>query len=74
MTAGILFDMDGVLFDTERLAKKGWQLAAEQLGLEVTEDFLSRLRGTNLRMRKMSHKTAGSGAEYAKICEKDMLW
>lgn len=56
MTAGILFDMDGVLFDTERLAKKGWQLAAEQLGLEVTEDFLSRLRGTNIADSRAIYK------------------
>lgn len=48
MVAGVLFDMDGVLFDTERLAKEGWTLAAEQLGIDITEGFLSRLRGTNV--------------------------
>lgn len=57
MAAGILFDMDGVLFDTERLAQKGWQLAAEQLGIPVSEDFLSHLRGTNVADSRALYKS-----------------
>ena len=56
MIAGVLFDMDGVLFDTERLAKEGWTQAAEQLGLEITEEFLSRLRGTNVADSRVLYK------------------
>ncbi len=45
MVKAIIFDMDGVLFDTEKIMKKGWEKAAELLNFSITEDQLKLLRG-----------------------------
>ncbi len=45
MIEAIIFDMDGVLFDTERIMKKGWEKAAALLDFSLTEDRLKQLRG-----------------------------
>ena len=45
MIKAIIFDMDGVLFDTERIMKKGWEKAADLLNFSLTEERLKQLRG-----------------------------
>ena len=45
MIKAIIFDMDGVLFDTEKIMKKGWEKAADLLNFSLTEDQLKQLRG-----------------------------
>ena len=47
MVKGVLFDMDGLMFDTERLGQAGWQQAGKELGFPITEAFVSRIRGRN---------------------------
>ncbi len=48
----VIFDMDGLMFDTELLYQKAWQQAGSEMGLEVTEDFLATLRGGNYQQVK----------------------
>lgn len=48
----VIFDMDGILFDTERLSKEVWNSVGEKWNCEFDEDFLSGLRGGNLAMLK----------------------
>lgn len=45
MIKAVIFDMDGVLFDTERIMKKGWEKAADLLNFSLGEDRLKQLRG-----------------------------
>ena len=45
MVKGVIFDMDGTMFDTERLSTKGWIYAGKKLGVDIpvalTDSFLS---------------------------------
>lgn len=45
MIQAVIFDMDGVLFDTERIMKEGWQKAGKKLHFQLTEEHLGQMRG-----------------------------
>ena len=47
MVKGVIFDMDGTMFDTERLSTKGWMYAGEKLGVELPRSLVDAFRGTN---------------------------
>lgn len=42
---GILYDLDGTIISTTYLHEQAWRVAADQLGLSVTPDFLSQQKG-----------------------------
>jgi len=42
---GVIFDMDGLLLDTETLAMKGLEIAAVEMGVEAPEPFLHAMIG-----------------------------
>ena len=47
MIRGVIFDMDGLMFDSERVWDRLWVPCCEQMGLPTpTEEFLSAGRGT----------------------------
>ena len=41
----IIFDMDGVIIDTERVGDQAWRQAAEEMGFAQIDDAISRCRG-----------------------------
>ena len=43
----VIFDMDGVLLDTESMSDKTWAMAAKEFNVAVTADALNRCRGSN---------------------------
>lgn len=43
----VIFDMDGVLFDTERLCKESWNIIAEEQQLEGINEVLEACTGSN---------------------------
>lgn len=43
----IIFDMDGILFDTERISKMMWKKAAVEFNIEDIEDALRKCTGTS---------------------------
>lgn len=52
----VLFDMDGVIFDTERLAYQGWMESGRQLGFPVTDEQISQNRGCDIRAGRILFK------------------
>ena len=44
---GIIFDMDGVILDSETISDRTWRMAAKEKGLEVNDKILNSCRGTN---------------------------
>ena len=47
MIKGVAFDMDGLMFDTERLAVKAWRFAGAQMGYRVPEELVLKTLGLN---------------------------
>ncbi len=43
----VIFDMDGLMIDTERLALKAWQLAGVDFGFPISEDIFITMVGRN---------------------------
>ncbi|MEG0378317.1 MAG: HAD family phosphatase, partial [Eubacterium sp.] len=47
MTKAIIFDMDGLMFDTETLSVKGWIEAGRDQGFGITEAMVFEVFGLN---------------------------
>lgn len=45
MINGVLFDMDGLMFDTERLGTRAWMEVGRRHHIPITEDTLNTMRG-----------------------------
>jgi HAD superfamily hydrolase (TIGR01509 family) len=43
--AGVIFDMDGLMLDTERIAKLAWQQAARQAGHDMPDALFEKMIG-----------------------------
>ena len=56
MINGIIFDMDGLMFDTERLSTTGWLQTAEKLNIDLTIDFINSYKGTSAFYSKQLFK------------------
>ena len=41
----VIFDQDGLMFDTERLSLEGWEKAARRYDIGLDKGFLRDLRG-----------------------------
>lgn len=52
----VLFDMDGVIFDTERLAYQGWMESGRLLGFPITDEQINKNRGCDIRAGRMLFK------------------
>lgn len=48
MIKGAIFDMDGLMFDTEYLSTFSWEKAGKEMGVEIPKTVVDRLRGKNL--------------------------
>ena len=43
----IIFDMDGLMIDTERMELKAWQLAGTDFGFPISDDIFITMVGRN---------------------------
>lgn len=72
---GAIFDMDGVLFDTERIYQQTWHELAKERGIELGEGFLKAITGTNgERMQRVveTYYQSDDGAAIVEKCMKRM--
>ncbi|WP_170559106.1 HAD family hydrolase [Ruegeria atlantica] len=68
----VVFDMDGLLLDTERVYFEGFRTALETLGLPQDDDLFRRLVGTN---RALGRRLLAEGlAGRIKLEEFDAVW
>lgn len=67
MIRGILFDMDGLMFDTEAIGYRGWKEAGRRLGIRIDDEAIASLRGLGGReKREMFGRMTGRPEEYEK--------
>ncbi|MDR0519432.1 MAG: HAD family phosphatase [Clostridiales Family XIII bacterium] len=55
--AAVVFDMDGLMFDSERLAREGWHEATQNHGIEIPDSVIDQTIGlTCSEMRSLVQK------------------
>lgn len=68
---GVLFDMDGIVLDTERLYTRFWKEAAQSLGYPMTHEMALGMRSLNHREGERRLKEfLGEEADYDKVRNK----
>lgn len=76
MINAVIFDMDGLMFDTEALAKTAWLRVGERLGYPITEAQISRIRGSTPKASaEIFHSAFGPDFDYprAKALRNEMV-
>jgi len=76
MINGIIFDMDGLMFDTERLSTIGWTQVAKKLNIDLTIEFINSFKGTSAIYSKQLFKDRFGKAfdyEYARGIRTDYM-
>ena len=68
MLKGVIFDMDGLMFDTERLSSKMWHKILTKYSLPINEKFIISIRGLNFKSSKeLFYKYYQTDLEFKKI-------
>ena len=66
----VIFDMDGLMFDTERIYYKAWQESARTHGYEITWETYAQIVARNSRyIEKVLKEILGEALPYEVICE-----
>ena len=65
MIKGVLFDMDGLMFDPERLSTHGWKDTAKKLNIDLPSEFINSYKGTSaVYSKKLFKNRFGQDFDY----------
>ncbi len=68
MIRGVLFDMDGLVLDTEKLYTRFWMEACHFYGFPMTREQALRMRAANSKLSEANlHEFFGPSADYRQI-------
>lgn len=71
----VVFDMDGILFDTERICQESWLQIAKRRGLPGMEDVFSRCIGLNSGgSRRIVLEAYGEDFDYENFRTETSVW
>ena len=59
---GFVFDMDGLLLDSERIVQRSWELSGKELGIEGMGQQIYHTLGMNAKSRSQYFKNAISAS------------
>lgn len=66
MFKAVILDMDGTMFDTERLCVEGWQFAGREMGSRMSDELLGQTLGIPIeQVEALFYKTFGSTFNYS---------
>ena len=73
-TKAVIFDMDGLMFDTERLYADCWIQAGREFGVEIGEEYLSKVRGSSAKEAgEIFRRFFGEQPDFSQICLYSLL-
>lgn len=68
MIKAVIFDMDGLMFDTEKLYDIAWEHAGKQFGYIIKPEDLNPMRGANqMLVQQLFYKKFGPEFDFMKI-------
>lgn len=68
MIKAVIFDMDGLMFDTESLYDIAWEYAGKQFGYEIKREDLNPMRGANQALvQELFYKRFGPEFDFMRI-------
>lgn len=68
MPKTVIFDLDGVIFDSETVVRNGWRYAAEKMGLgDIDRLFLQAVGTNHTQTEEMLHRELGRDFSYATL-------
>lgn len=76
MIEGVVFDMDGILFDTEKISRRVWKTIASQYNIDTMDYLIEKSVGLNIdAKRKLYESVIGEDFSYDEFrnCEVTLM-